>query len=143
MKINPQSVYVGMGVVGVVAGGLGIWRRRLSRIFAVCLAGFLAFELFCFLVALQFLAPVWWAVHMPSAIVLGADEILERHGAVVSTAFHLGDFFIWSALVTGVFWLRDKRRRHVVAAEPCAAPNGGPAKQPGNSAVTEGPPSVS
>ena len=28
-------------------------------------------------------------------------------------------------------------------AEPCAAPNGGPAKPSGNSGVTEGPPSVS
>jgi hypothetical protein len=49
---------------------------------------------------------------MPSAIALGADEILERHGAVVSTVFHLGDFFLWSALVTGAFCLSDWRRRH-------------------------------
>jgi hypothetical protein len=89
MKIDPESIYVGMGAVAVVAGGLGIWRHRLSRIFAVCLSCFLAFELFCFLVGQEFLVPVWWAVHMPSAIALGADEILERHGAVVSTVFHL------------------------------------------------------
>jgi len=25
-------------------------------------------------------ALLWWAIHMPSAIALGADEILERHG---------------------------------------------------------------
>ena len=30
-----------------------------------------------------------------------------------------------------------------VLAEPCASPNGGPAKPLGNSGVTEGPPSVS
>jgi plasmid stabilization system protein ParE len=35
------------------------------------------------------------------------------------------------------------RRRVVGGAEPDAAPNGGPATQPGNSGVTEGPPSVS
>src|SRR5258708_92052 len=106
MKIDPHSVYVGMGVVGVVAGGLSIWRRRLLRIFAVCLAGFLVFELLCFVTRLEVLVPVWWTFHMPSAIALGADEILERQGAVVSTTFHLGDFFLWSALITGVFWLR-------------------------------------
>jgi hypothetical protein len=143
MKIDPQSVHVGIGIVSVVAGGLGIWRRRLSRIFAACLAGFLVLELFCFIVGVELLIPVWRAVHIPSAIALGADEILERHGAVVSTAFHLGDFFLWSALITGVFWLRDRRRRDEVIAEPCAAPNGDPATQLGSSDVTEGPPSGS
>jgi hypothetical protein len=33
--------------------------------------------------------------------------------------------------------------RQVTKTEPCAAPNGGPATQCGNSGVTEGPPSVS
>jgi len=116
MKIDPQSVYLGMGVVSVIAGGLGTWRQRLARIFAVCLTGFLIFELLCFLTRLDFFIAVWWAVHTPSAIALGGDEILERHGAIVSTAFHLGDFFLWSALITGVFWLRDRRRRHEVVA---------------------------
>src|SRR5437879_1218592 len=98
MKIDPHSVYVGMGVVGIVAGGLGVWRRKLARLFAVCLAAFLIFELICFVTGLEFLVPVWWAVHSPSAIALGADEILERHGAFLSTVFHLGDFFLWSAV---------------------------------------------
>ncbi len=101
MKIDPQCVYIGMGAVGIIAGGLGIWCRRLLRVFAVCLAAFLVFELLCVLSGLEFLVPIWWAVHIPSAIALGADEILERHGAVVSTTFHLGDFFVWSALITG------------------------------------------
>jgi len=143
MKIDSRSVYFGMVIVGIVAGGLGIWRRPLSRVFAVCLASFLVFELFCFLVGPEFLIPVWWAVHMPSAIALGADEILQRHGAVVSTAFHLGDIFLWSALITGVLWFRDRRRRREVVAEPCAAPSGGPATQLGNSDIREGPSSVS
>lgn len=143
MKIDPKSVYVGMGVVGVVAGCIGIWRRRLLRIFAVCLAGFLVFELFCFLAGLKLVVPVWWAVHMPSAIALGADEILERHGAVVSTVFHLGDFFLWSGIITGMFWLRDRRQRDEVVTKPCAAPNDGPATQLDNSGVTDVPPSVS
>jgi len=38
--------------------------------------------------------------------------------------------------------LRDKIAEHRIV-EPCAAPNGGPATQPGNSRVTEGSPSVS
>jgi len=116
MKVDQQSVYVGMGVVGTIAGVLGLWRRRLLRIFAVCLAALLGFELLCFLTGPDFLVPVWWAIHMPSAIALGADEILERHGAVVSTVFHLGDFFLWSALITGFLWFRDWRRRHEIVA---------------------------
>ena len=111
MKIDPQSVYVGMGIVGAFAGCLGIWRRRLARIFAASLAGFLLFELFCLVASPDFLRGVWWLVHMPSAIALGADEIFERHGALVSTAFHLADFFLWSAVITGIFWLRSRRHR--------------------------------
>lgn len=38
--------------------------------------------------------------------------------------------------------LRDKIATHKIV-EPCAAPNGGPAMQLGNSGVTEGPPSAS
>lgn len=39
---------------------------------------------------------------------------------------------------------RDQGLIHTItSAEPCAAPNGGPATQLGNSGVTEGPPSVS
>ena len=38
--------------------------------------------------------------------------------------------------------LRDKIAEHKIV-EPCASPNGGPATQPGNSGVREGPPSVS
>ncbi|MBA4148664.1 MAG: hypothetical protein H0X66_11170 [Verrucomicrobia bacterium] len=36
-----------------------------------------------------------------------------------------------------------RNRLKIVDTEPCAAPNGGPAMQLGNSGVTEGPPSVS
>jgi hypothetical protein len=110
MKIDPQSVYLGMGIVGAFAGSLGIWRRRLVRIFAVCLAGFLLFELLCLLGGFELLTPVWWTVHMPSAIALGADEIVERHGVFVSTALHLGDFFLWSALITLVYGVSAVRR---------------------------------
>lgn len=143
MKIDSQIIFVGMGFVGVVAGGLGLWGRRLSRIFAVCLVGFLFFELFCFITGLELLVPIWWAVHTPSAIALGADEILERHGAVVSTVFHLGDLFLWSTLITGILWLKEMRRRDGAIAEPRAAEHGSRAKQTGNSDVKERPPSVS
>jgi hypothetical protein len=39
---------------------------------------------------------------MPSAVTLGGDEILERHGPIASALFHIGDFFLWSALITGL-----------------------------------------
>jgi len=117
VKIDPQSVYIGMGAVCAIAGCLGFGRRRLARIFAVSLAGFLFFELFCLVASPDFLRGVWWLVHLPSAIALGADEILERHGALVSTTFHLADFFLWSAVITGIFWFRSWRHRN----EPLAA----------------------
>jgi len=46
----------------------------------------------------------------------------------------------WSAAVLGVWTLIRCGSRQ---AQPCAAPNGGPATPPGHSGVTEGPPSVS
>jgi len=40
-------------------------------------------------------------------------------------------------------WEEEWFQRRTLGAEPGAPPNGGPAKPPGNSRVTEGPPSVS
>lgn len=51
--------------------------------------------------------------------------------------FVAGEVVIWSA-VFGVYFLI---RQHY--AQPCAAPNGGPATPIDNSGFTEGPPSAS
>jgi hypothetical protein len=112
MKVDPQSIQIGMAVVAFIAALLGFCRRRLARVFACYLAAFLAFELFCALVRFDWVESLWWMVHMPSALLLGADEILERHGALVSTVFHLGDYFLWSAVFIGAVLLWERIRRH-------------------------------
>lgn len=59
---------------------------------------------------------------------------------LVAMAGGVGVYLLGRAYV-----IRQWRRGHGVSndnAEPCAAPNGGPATQLGNSGVTEGPPSV-
>jgi hypothetical protein len=115
VKIDAQSVYVGMGALGAFAAILGALRREL-RFFVACIAGFLAFELICLITPLDSLRNVWWTVHAPSAILLGVDEILERHGVVVSTVFHLADFVFWSALATGIVRYRKRKESRVVSA---------------------------
>ncbi|MBE0537033.1 MAG: hypothetical protein IH624_15320 [Phycisphaerae bacterium] len=110
MKIDVQSIYVGMGIVGLIAGVLSTLRRRLLLSFAVCLAVFLLFELLCLIAGPECLVPVWWAVHFPSAIALG-DESVERYGAIVSAAFHVGDFFLWSTLITAALWFINRKSK--------------------------------
>lgn len=51
------------------------------------------------------------------------------------------DIANWSLVWAPFGLIREMCRRKV--AEPVAAPNGGPAAQPGNSGVTQGPPSAS
>jgi hypothetical protein len=54
---------------------------------------------------------LWWLIHSPSAIALGLDEILETHGAVVSTTAHVADLVFWSALLTVPIIVRTHRFR--------------------------------
>ena len=112
MKIDPQAVQTGIGALGLFAACVAPWRVRLLRVFAISLAALVLFEWVCLATGFDPLVWLWWLVHMPSAIALGADEILERHGRVVSTAFHLGDLLFWPAIVTAVVWLRDRRHTH-------------------------------
>jgi hypothetical protein len=80
------------------------------------LALFLIFEFLYVVASFRFLEYIWWTVHLPSAFALGADEILERHGKVVSTVFHLADFLIWSAVVTSMVALWGAKRKREKAA---------------------------
>ena len=64
-------------------------------------------------------------------------------GIVVGSVLHVADFFVWSALVTGLVWVRDTRRKRKGIAELAAPPNGGPAEGFASSGVSGGPPSVS
>jgi hypothetical protein len=128
VKIEPQSVYVGLGVAGALAGGLACWRRPFVRVFAGVLGVFIAFELVCLLTALRLLGAAWWMIHIPSAIALGGDEILERHGPAVSAVFHVGDLLLWSALVTIVCMLVIKNG----ARGPAAAAEADAPERPGS-----------
>ena len=150
MTFNPDGVIFGLVVLGLVTGCLAIWPRRLSRVFAVCLAGLLLIELSFFGDLAVVVCPVWFAVHTPSRLALGTrldiwpdPNVDDEVGTLVGTMLHLADILVWSALITGVFWFRGTRRTHDGIAEPVASPNGGPATPLGNSGVTEGPPSVS
>lgn len=112
MKIDPHSIHTGVGALGLIAVCLAPWRVRLLRIFAISLTVLVFFEWICLATGFDWLVWLWWLVHFPSAIALGVDEILERHGPVVSTAFHLGDLLFWSVIATAVVWWRD--RRHIL-----------------------------
>ena len=65
----------------------------------------------------------------------------STHGMPLMGAsiFTLGSLLFLAALLSLPSW----RARKDHNAEPCAAPNGGPATPVGNSGATEGPPSVS
>jgi hypothetical protein len=73
-----------------------------------------------------------------SRLVIGADPERNRFGPVLDIESLGYDILIWSAVT---FYVAHRYRPR--KAQPCAAPNGGPATQLGNSDVTEGPPSVS
>jgi len=90
---------------------------------------------------LPFLGVLGLSVHLLRLVLEGSlatdwsDTILSIVGLV-----QLGVTFVLFRHL-----LSKETREHVWKriAEPSAAPNGGPATQPGNSGVTEGPPSVS
>jgi hypothetical protein len=67
---------------------------------------------------------------------LSSENVAVEEMAEVSFWTHR---FSWRHGFAFFMW-EEKEGRD---AEPCAAPNGGPATQLGNSGVTEGPPSVS
>jgi hypothetical protein len=63
---------------------------------------------------------------------------------LVYTLIVLVPMVTWSLLIFSLWTLYSRLSGHRTAhAEPCAAPNGGPAPPVGNSEVTKGPPSVS
>jgi hypothetical protein len=64
---------------------------------------------------------------------IGGMVIMGVLGLLISIPVLIGLFLLRRR------WMRPGR----TITEPCAAPNGGPATQLGNSGVTEGPPSVS
>lgn len=83
-------------------------------------------------------------------IAFGAFAVVGfgRRSTTRSEAVVFGLFVLAGVVVSALSFRSESRRayeiiRRLYGAEPCAAPNGGPATQLGNSGVTEGPPSVS
>lgn len=55
-------------------------------------------------------------LHLPSMLILGVDENLERHGRVVTTAGCVADLILWATLGCVATWLyAGKRARPGVA----------------------------
>jgi len=91
----------------------------------------------------RFLLPELGILYSVSVLILG-NILRQPLRNPVEAWFQI----IYPIVVVGVFVFIFGRPyahilRHDDRGEPNAAPNGGPATQPGNSAVTEGPPSVS
>jgi hypothetical protein len=95
MKINPTAVNITCAVLLPIAASLIHIRKRTIRIFATFLLGFLILEITQNLIGVG--EALWWIIHTPSVIALG-DEIVERHGILISTAGHVADLFLWSAV---------------------------------------------
>lgn len=77
-------------------------------------------------------------IEYPGQMVLKDKATTLEHvfGSALLAGFYS---LVGLGISAGTAWLWRAPRN----AEPCAPPNGGPATQPGNSGVTEGPPSVS
>jgi hypothetical protein len=84
-----------------------------------------------------------WDYYLEGGVRNVSDEVFALPDGMA--ALERGQYFVWQGDSEGRLdtVLRMLRLRGVTNAEPCAAPNGGPATRLGNSGVTEGPPSVS
>ena len=98
MRVDPATVQIATSALIPATAALACIRLRLLQIFAVHLFGFLVLD--GVLLFLGFGGELLWVIHMPSAAVLGWDEILERHGVWVSTILHFADLVFWSAILS-------------------------------------------
>ncbi len=53
--------------------------------------------------AVTVLAP-WIILHLPSILILGLDENLERHGVIATSAGLVADYLLWAVLLAAVAW---------------------------------------
>jgi hypothetical protein len=123
--LDAAVIIEGKGTSASRARSIELTVGRRWQIFWAAVLFFVSFILLSFAIYLP-LGFVASLNTMPVEVVL--DCILDIAYAIIQIVIFL---FYWEAT-------QDQRD-----AEPGAAPNGGPAMQPGNSGVTEGPPSVS
>ena len=134
MTFNEDAVVLAALVLFVATGFAAVYlvcrQCRLSGIFAACLAGLLFIELSFSGPLGLVVCPIWFGVHTPSRLALGTrldiwpdPDVDDEDGTLVGTVLHLADCFVWSALVTGVVWVRHRGRRGDGGAGPCVASN--------------------
>ena len=111
MKCDPTAVTVAATALIPLAAGLYCVRLKAIRNFAVFLGMFALLELTLMWSGSE--ESLWWLMHMPSAIALGVDEILENHGRFVSTLAHVGDLVFWSTLAAMLMAVKRRKSERI------------------------------
>ena len=108
MKFSPTTVTVITAAFIPLAGLLAQSRRGFLRAFAIYLGALAVIDLALLWTGIA--GWLYWWIHCPSAFALGVDEILERHGTLVSSAAHAGDLVLWSILLALLTYLKSHRK---------------------------------
>ena len=111
MKCDPISVTICTALFVPLSGVLCLIPSRVIRIFSISLAGISVFDLLNFWIGIA--EPVWWLMHLPSTIALGADEILERHGIFLGTVGHVSDLIILATILTAAIFIAFLRQKNI------------------------------
>jgi hypothetical protein len=113
-KVDDRALVAGLTGMAALAAFLRVNRSSFLRLLGRAVLCFIGLELVLVVVGGEVLGSLWWAIHLPSALLLGVDEILERNGLVVSTLAHFADLLLWSAVAAAA--LSIQRRRYAVAS---------------------------
>jgi hypothetical protein len=114
MKITEPALYSGILGQSIVYLCLLCSRKRIPTIIGSYGLGLSLVELVCALLTVSLvvqsipfglMVPIffaWWWIHIPSAVFLGVDEIVERHGAFLSAVAHFADLLLWTATLSAL-----------------------------------------
>ncbi len=97
MRIDPDAVGIGLAALLPVSVLCYLIRKRFFRIFAIVLLGLTVLEM-AFPILPDWTVEIRWSLHWPSTLILGGDEILERHGVWISTIGYIADLILWSVV---------------------------------------------
>ena len=111
MKVDPRAFFTGIGILAVIATALFFTGKKILQLFASILLGLIILDLLLIFVPSRLTEEAWWILHLPSAAILGFDEILERHGLFISTIFHFADLILWSAVIIAPLTIREYLQR--------------------------------
>ena len=111
MKVDPRAFFTGIGILAVIATALFFTGKKILRLFASILLGLIILDLLLIFVPSRLTEDAWWILHLPSAAILGFDEILERHGLFISTICHFADLILWSAVIIAPLMIREYLQR--------------------------------